>query len=70
LVEEHSDKQVLILTGHEPWISSFSDYLSRQELPYRKGAAAAFKLEEAGRMKEPGCSGLCSQSAAQIKYSI
>ncbi len=46
LVEEHSDKQVLILTGHEPWISSFSDYLSRQELPYRKGAAAAFKLEE------------------------
>lgn len=46
LVEDYSDQKVLILTGHEPWISSFSDYLSRQELPYRKGAAAAFKLEE------------------------
>lgn len=45
LVEDHSDKKVLIITGHEPWISGFSDYLSRQELPYRKGAAAAFKLE-------------------------
>ena len=46
LIHEHSHEQVLLLTGHEPWISSFSEFLSRQELPYRKGAAAAFRLED------------------------
>ena len=39
------ESDFLILVGHEPWLGEFSKQLCDCRLPFKKGAAAAFSLD-------------------------